>query len=424
MAIVRIKSYKLANAFLLLVFFLSVIFLLKRSSSQGLTDTGIYLEIGNQVFKGRNPFLEGARTGALGTVVLYTFSLGIPKVFLATVFQLMNIAGIIFFASKILPIKVLTNRFLAFTTILIWTSPVRENLVCHQINGLVLGLISFALSKQVYSRKNSHVVNLLSAICLAIAIDLKPHLALGGIIIITFFFKQYKIVITSFIFYVCSYAYLYLNLKAVLHLQWLENLRKIDNINVENKWNDISNFWPILDAMFGNQAIWYMLSILGSFVTLFLIGIYSIRNNANLAFICWGLWPIFSNYSHLYDILILTVILVFYLFYRGTILISGIILIFVVIPQQILVPKNQILVLGLVIFFIFARKIFFNEKTKYLKPDILILFGIPLFYFSNKIEKGPQIQSSATVVEVFLLCLPSIWYYRNEKILNLKKEEK
>ena len=139
MALVRLKSNNLANAFLLLVFFLSVIFLLKRSASDGLTDTGIYLEIGKQVFNGQNPYLEGARTGALGTVVLYIVSLGIPKAIFATVFQLINIAGILFFATKILPIKVLTNQFLAFSTILIWTSPVRENLVCHQINGLVLG---------------------------------------------------------------------------------------------------------------------------------------------------------------------------------------------------------------------------------------------------------------------------------------------
>ena len=420
---VKLKKNVLMRTTLLLSFASSIIFLLLWSTSQGLTDTGIYLEIGKQAFSGINPYLEEARTGVLGTILLYSISLGIPEVILANVFQLFNIAGIIFFSARVLPIKILSNQFLAVSTILIWTSPVREHLVCHQINGIVLGLISLSLSKSVFVGKRIIFMNLICGIGLVIAIDLKPHLALGGLLIIAFYYKKYMILITAILMYCGSYIYLYWIFKSMLHLQWISNLRKIDDIDSGNKWNDVSNFWPILEHFLGNQKIWYSLSIGGSLLLICLIGFFSLRQKPNMAFICWGLWPIFSNYSHLYDILIITIILVFYLLFKGNELISAATLVFLVIPQQIMVSKNQILIIVLLLFYLLLRRNLSHEEMRLKRNQIMMVLSIPIFYWINSLEKSPQLQSSATVIELFLLSIPSIWYYRQAKILSLIKDE-
>ena len=161
-------------------------------------DAGVYIDSGLAVFRGENPYDWGSRWGSFGPVPFSAVMAIVPLDIRAGAVRILSLVGIYCFYRVIFPNKRILEPFLVFLIIL-WTSPVRELLVTNQMTGVAIGLLGLGikLSERYKAGKILTFPKLLSAIPIAMALDMKPHMTIVFFISWIIFAKRLDIFLST-----------------------------------------------------------------------------------------------------------------------------------------------------------------------------------------------------------------------------------
>ena len=282
------------------IFTISALYLIMINRRGALLDAEVYRTAGEQVIKGINPYSNGFRSGPLGAVFIYLIGLIGPKSLIEILLAILNMIGILFFASKYLRISKFRG-FLPFATLLIWSSPVREMLLNHQLVGICLGLITISTHLDI-SVFNKLLNNLVLSIPLSIALDLKPQLVIPILLFSIVKFKKFWITILAIVLIVVSNLVFSARLESILILDQINVINQINKSSTTGTWNDISNIWTILDYYLPNYSLWQVFSIISTIIMMVLILVVTKYKDPGVGLLLLASFPVFSIYCHTYDL--------------------------------------------------------------------------------------------------------------------------
>jgi hypothetical protein len=392
--------------------------------SPTLRDVGVYLDTGRQVLARQNPYSgvfsqDGtvARSWPFGPTVLTLLTGWIPIKLLTSIFQLLNILGIFSFA-YLISNKVKIQQIILIFILIVWSSPTREMLVTNQITGIVMGLIAtpIIIFKLKRFQVNSVLRNLLLAFPMSIAIDLKPHIALGLLVVLVYFEKMLRVFLIAIgellIFHILINVYH----GKILEIDWFLFVNNLNVLGAKNQLGDSVSYWPLLHHYFAynfdNRVVSYPLIAALGILFLFLIKKgYYISALSIITFL-----PSLTFYFHFYDAIPLVTIL-FSVVVRDRInpLNLGVIG-FLIIPSQITVIKNLFLVFGILSLLIYLKR----DHEKIVKLTILGVLTLSAIHLArNMISSDLRINqsfvvSTSMVLSCITVCAQRIEIFRRE----------
>lgn len=264
--------------------------------NQNLGDFSYYVTNGMHIWQGDNVYLQGFRSGPIGSIFIYLLSEVATNSLFTYIIQLSNLIGPILLLTTLLQdkstLRIIWPVFLMFATS-------RELLVNKQINGLIYLLI--AASYLLYKSSNQ-LRKYLAATLLVIALDLKPHITLPIAIVVIFSHKLYSELVRVGTITAVIHLVVDIHLGSITELSWISNLSKVSGLNEGNSWNEVFNIWPILDlSPIPTGAVRIMAA--ATYVSLCVSIPFIIRKfGATL-----GMWvalasPVVGLYCHLYDL--------------------------------------------------------------------------------------------------------------------------
>ena len=261
-----------------------------------LGDANYYISNGDRLLDGENVYADGFRSGPLGAIYLYIVSVLFAPTILEVLLQLCNIIGPILFVTLLFDDK---RSAIKYWPILITFSAFRELLVNHQINGLILILLSVFL---ITRRSEKFLINLVGNFAAAFALDLKPHLVIPILLSLTMFKKDWMNLLK--IAFITTFLHITVNLHlgTVTEIQWIENLRQISSASQNSDWADIFNIWPLIDQLINSPEVMKVIA-LSTFLALCLtLPTISRRYSVNIGVYIALATPLIGVYAHYYDL--------------------------------------------------------------------------------------------------------------------------
>ena len=261
-----------------------------------LGDANYYISNGDRLLGGENVYADGFRSGPLGAIFLYMVSVVFVPTILEVLLQLCNIIGPILFVTLLFEDK---RNTIKYWPILITFSAFRELLVNHQINGLILILLSVFL----LTRKSEKVlINLVGNFDAAFALDLKPHLVIPILLSMTIFKKDWVNLLKIAFITTMLHIAVNLHLGTVTEIQWIQNLRQISSAPQNSDWADIFNVWPLFDQLINSPEVLKVIA-LSTFLALCLaLPTISRRYSVNIGVYMALATPLIGVYAHFYDL--------------------------------------------------------------------------------------------------------------------------
>jgi hypothetical protein len=289
----HIRRYSLVYKVLLIVFNIFTIFyfVLYRSHS-GYGDDLYYIEAGQRILHGQLVYTEGFRSGTLGAVLLYLFSLVFKFTAAWFLLQLINIYGIFLACFTLIPASKFHYRY-AVTLVLLWSAPCREMLFNHQITGILCVLLFGALR---FMQKGAPVP---SGFLLMIAFDIKPHLVLGPLVFLVCWFRSKRLIGSSVMFLVLSHLFLDLISHRFQERDWFSLLKTVSG--GERSVGEKVNFFVLLDRLGVPNNFLYITAWTLFVGSILLIAKFSWDKNyhATVFMVLFSFY--FAPYNHLYD---------------------------------------------------------------------------------------------------------------------------
>lgn len=438
-ATLQVFIKKLKNSDLLILICLlalSIIYLLyyyrmggikdREIESPTLRDVGVYLDTGRQVLARQNPYSgvfsqDGtvARSWPFGPTVLTILAGWIPIKLITPIFQFLNILGVFSFAYLIAH-KIRIQQLVLIFILIVWSSPTREMLVTNQITGIVMGLISIPVIvfRQKWLKLKSFFLYPLLAFPMSIAIDLKPHIALGLLAALVYFEKMVRVFLVAVAELLIFHIFINIYHGKILEIDWFLFVNNLNNLGAKNQLGDSVSYWPLLhnyfDFDFDNRLISYpLISVLG-ILFLFLIrkGHY-ISAISTITFL-----PSLTFYFHFYDAIPLLTIL-FYVVVKERINPLNLAIVgFLMIPSQITNVKNLFFVICILSLLIYLKRDR-EEVIQLTTLGALILIAIHLA--RNAVDSDLRINQSFIVSTSMLFSYLTICAHR---IIIFKRESK
>lgn len=326
--------------------FISTVLLLKYRNTSG--DIDLYTQAGKLILKGQNPYLNSEFANSpVGAVLVYFISLSVPSKIFPILIQLLNVLGIIFFA-KFLQ-KESPNPYWFYG--LIWLAlsiPYRALIADVQVSGIVLGLVVVAVYMKNLDRQ---IAQFLGYVLVCAAVELKPQFALPFALI--FWVKHWNryLFILSGISFVIFHTLLSFKFGKVIEVLWLDKLSKYSNKSLL-PGPEIS-VWKLLNHVINQGSIIRHISSILLLCLFAAILISGLKSKHSL-FLLAAIGPIINPYSHMYDLVVLVLLVgmstKFSLVYKGPAL-----LLFMVPPamsQTFLIAPMLVLLAFLVVAFV------------------------------------------------------------------------
>lgn len=296
---------------------LSVLLLIKYRNTSG--DINLYTQAGKLLLNRQNPYLnsEFANSPA-GAVLVYFISLPFPSKTFSIFIQILNVLGLLFFAKFVQKRSPSPYWFLG----LIWlalSTPYRALIANVQVSGIVLGLF---VSAVFLSKRDHRGVQFFGYILIFTAIELKPQFALPFALIFWINYWNRKLFALSITSFVSFHALLWLNYGKIIELLWIDKVSKYSNKSLL-PGPEISP-WKFLNHIFDQSSIIRIVSsiiLLGLFAA---ISRLAFKSNENM-FLLAAIGPLINPYSHMYDLVVLVLLVgitnKFSLFSKGSALI-------------------------------------------------------------------------------------------------------
>jgi hypothetical protein len=280
----------------------------KENPTPGIRDLGAYLEIGNQVLNGQNPYVNpNLRAGYLGSIAISLLDNLFSQRTLSFLWQILTVLSFIIFSYSISRILNLRSLPLMMILIMIWFSSVRENLVTNQITGLI-ALIYALIFILIKNNQNFCVLHHFTiAVLTVLAWDLKPHLTILPLLLVFVYIKRFSLIVASFTLWILSHFFFFILFDKPLFLEWLRSLimQAGDNSpyfgDSRFVWNLLINFGIPKSLIFFTSMF---LVLFASSCLVFFREKFSLNTFLILAFSI----PALGIYFHFYDFSILAVL--------------------------------------------------------------------------------------------------------------------
>ena len=402
---------------------LSITYLLYYYRNVGIHDVGAYLHSGEVLIDRKNPYELGlSKWGTVGPIILYLFSKIIPNSLSGTIFQLINLFGVFLFFRIFSNSKKSINTQLIFLLVL-WISPVREMLAVNQITGIILGCLSLGQYFILASKDNNKFVYkfLISPMCFAIAIDLKPHITIYIFIILIIATRNFKLLFNTALIFVFMHLIIDFYVGIFLERDWVHAVLKVGSSASDNKLRDSVSFWPLLNHYINFPKAFYLVSFI-LIIALLLYAIYlGYKMKTDAALYIGLIIPSLSIYYHYYDSIPLCILALNWAITERKYIYSALLLSFFLIPKEYLSLRNTFLVL---LFEIVLMIIFTNMG--YIADIFLVrnlIYGIGFTYLIHLINTllnlNPFILQSIVVSETLFLTYYLLFQNgKNAKIFN------
>ena len=374
----RVSEKILLNSriFLLLTLALSAAYLISiRLGTLG--DASIYITAGKEISLRNDPYLGDFRSGPVGAISLYIFSVLLPSATIEIVFQFLNLGGIYYFARRILP-KTSDVEFLVILILLTWSSPVREMIFVHQLNGIALGLATIALfpSKKVHKQLTRFTVYSLQSLFLLLSLELKPHLVFPVVLYIVVKNKRYNLLLGAFTLGLILHFVLNIYTSLSLEILAYRKIVDISAIGSSTQWNEITNIWTVLDYLIPAYKFWYSMAVLTSIISILLIMKNSSKNQSTLPLTLCAIFPAITIYSQLHQMILISILITTSVVINKVNILSVVSLLFLFVPLEIINPRNWIF-LGVLSIALFGYKRF-SQREQSLK-QIFVFFVAGIF---------------------------------------------
>ena len=385
--------------------------------SPTLRDVGVYLDTGRQVLARQNPYSgifsqDGtvARSWPFGPTVLTILTGWIPIKLLTPIFQLFNILGIFSFA-YLISRKIRIQQLIIIFILIVWSSPTREMLVTNQITGIVMGLIAapIIIFRQNRIQGKSVLWYLPLAFPMSVAIDLKPHIALGLLLALIIFEKMVRVFLVAIGELLIFHMLINVYHGKFLEIDWFLFVNNLNNLGARNQLGDSVSYWPLLhhyfDFSFDNRLVSYPLIAALGVLFIFLIKKgYYISALSTITFL-----PSLTFYFHFYDAIpLLTILFSVVVKDRINPLNLGIIG-FLIIPSQITNIKNLFLVLCILSLLVYIKR----DRDKIIRLTILgSLTLITIHLARNMVNSDVRINQSFIVSTSMVLSYLTVCAHR------------
>jgi hypothetical protein len=386
------------KALLLVLNGFSILYLVLYRSHSGYGDDSYYIEAGQRLLHGQLVYTEGFRSGTLGAVLFYLFSIVFNFAAGWFLLQLINIYGIFLACFKLIPASKFQYRY-AVTLVLLWSAPCREMLFNHQITGILCILLFGALKFM------QNGMPVLSGILLMVAFDLKPHLVLGPLVFLFFWFRSKRLISSFVSFLILSHLFLDLISRRFQERDWFSLLKEVSG--GESSIGEKVNFFVLLDRMGLSNNMLYISAWISFASTILLIAKFSWDKNYPATIFLVLLSFYFAPYNHLYDFAP-----VFVLVFIGTkIRVDTIFLVFtllLIVPQNIL--AFQSIFASIFLMLILCGTMALDGKIR-IKPQEII-WAVPLLSLIHLLNYRLTLDYTAlqalTATEIYILFLMAL----------------
>lgn len=392
----QLRGYSLLYKALLLVLNISsIIYFVFYRSHSGYGDDSFYIEAGQRLLHGQLVYTEGFRSGTLGAVSLYLFSLVFNFAAGWFLLQLINIYGIFLACFTLIPASKFQFRY-SVTLVLLWSAPCREMLFNHQITGILCVLLFSALR---FMQKG---MPLLSGILLMVAFDLKPHLVLGPLVFLFFWFRSKRLICSSVSFLVLSHLFLDLISHRFQERDWFSLLKGVSG--GESSVGEKVNFFVLLDRIGLPNNVLYISAWTLFASTILLIAKFSWDKNYSAVVFLVLLSFYFAPYNHLYDFAP-----VFAFVFIGTkIRVDTIFLVFtllLVVPQNILTFQSIFASIFLIL--ILCGTMALDGKIRIKSQEIIwaVLLLSVIHFLNYRLMLDYTALQALTATEIYILFL-------------------
>jgi hypothetical protein len=378
---------------------MSVFLILFKSPHDGFGDDGIYIAAGDRVLSGAPIYTNGFRGGTFGATTLFLIS----KLFnfgsswlIFQVFSILSVIAIVFLLTrgKDQRFRILASLFV------VSSAPVREMLHDHQITSLVIFLSIWPF---FFILKNS-LLNVLAITSCALAIDLKPHIAIIFIFALGFSKRRFKTLFSAFALCAVFHVAISLFRGENVDLLWIKVILKV---NGTGTWGESIFLWPLLEKLsipiiFLVAAEW--LSIIG---LLALVSYSALKQNTYLALFSIGFLTYFMSYSHFYDLVLIAALTIVAVLAIPTTL--GLVFMgFGIVPGLLFEPRNLVFWITMMLILAYYTRFTAFLGWKKTTTAMLAVYSLHLAMNRFSLSFGDQVRlrSSLYVVLAILALYP------------------
>lgn len=366
-----------------------------KSPHLGLGDDGIYIRAGDRLANQGNLYEDSFRSGPLGAIFLF----GLWKLFPAgiawIVFQLIyvsSVAAVSLLLTKHRPIELR----LCVILFAISAAPMREHLHNHQITAFVIFLCLWPF----FLERSKPVFILSGAASCAVAIDLKPHVALIIIVSLSICTRKFVMSILAASFLIFSHIIISIYTGRNISAEYVSFLF---DLNSNNEWGESVYLWPLFEKLNINQGFLHTLEYSSIVIVLSLILWRAFKKDTFHVLLLISLLTYLLSYAHFYDLILLSIFVTIVAICSPSSQ-SVIFMSFAIMPGGILVPQNFIfwvLMFGAYLYFVNGFQSY--KSAMALVP--VVLFSIQLvndFVFTSA---DHEIRFRTTVFVLFAINL-------------------
>ena len=386
----------------------SLAYLLYYYRNVGLHDGYVYIKAGQDIINGNNPYTTGdTRSGTASAVLIFFINSLVPGFAQASVFQSLNLLGVAWFGWVVGGKIASENGYLLLILATIWISPVREMLAINQVNGLVLGLLGTALHLETKRKNTNYQLSvLMTGFCLAMAVDIKPHLLLVFVIAWSVLLRRISLIFLTFGQLALAHLLVDLYVGEITEITWFSRLRDIEDSAGTSKLGDSVTIWPILEKSFPTLASWVPTVSLSLFLVMSGISIYfALRKKYLLTLLTGFSAPAFYIYFHFYDLIPVAVLFLVLIINAENKWFDLSIFGLLVIPKEFTSIRNLTLVLVLTtLVHVNNGRIAKNKLISYIPIKSFLLYG-GVCLLNTQLFLTERLTQSIFVTEILFLLI-------------------
>jgi hypothetical protein len=296
-----LRFRKITISMLILANFLVIAFLIFwKSPHLGLGDDGIYIRAGQRLASQGNLYQDSFRSGPLGAIFLFGLWKMFPAGIAWIVFQLIYVSSVAAISLLLTKSRTIEIR-LCVTLFAITAAPMREHLHNHQITALVIFLCMWPF----FLERRKPLFILFGAASCAIAIDLKPHLALIIILALSIYSRVLMMPMLAISFLILSHLVISLYSGRNISAEYISFLFDLSS---SNEWGESVHLWPLFEKLNVNQDFLHILEYASVALVLGLILWSAFKRNMSHVLILISLLTYLLSYAHFYDLILLCIL--------------------------------------------------------------------------------------------------------------------
>ena len=409
----RQKASKFFNSILPVIIIIETIVLISRVS--GLHNSELLINAGTKIVDKSNPYEPYQPYGTPPALIYWMFHKLTFHTQNPAFFILLNLLGVILVLHFLFP-NLSNFSKQKITVLILLTSPIRALVANVQHTGIILGclLLGYYFTKQHFNRKYLSP-NLIGSIFFLISLEIKPQIALPFILIFIIMNRNFRLFIIISAELIFFRLIIDLWVGRILELEQFRvwKIMQNDNLTISEQ----TSMWKLLEKYFPNTLNWFQLSFILYIVAVLLLIFIAININNDLILKLALFIPLFTAYLHLYDLVVLAIVISFLVIQSiskfGAVIILGLI----ILPARFHSPAE--LANGLV--FIFALILIFTnlliEKkyrilgSKILESVVVLIFIKELAVTGLTLEEKVSVQIS--VIFIFGLLYFGQYIYKN-----------